>query len=51
MKYFLIAGEASGDMHAARLIEALREQDQDALFTGLGGDKMFGFTEMYKAKK
>jgi len=39
-KYFLIAGEASGDMHAARLIEALREQDQDALFTGLGGDKM-----------
>lgn len=40
MKYFLIAGEASGDMHAARLIEALRERDAEGVFTGLGGDKM-----------
>ena len=39
-KYFLIAGEASGDMHAARLIEALRERDQASQFIGLGGDKM-----------
>lgn len=40
MKFFLIAGEASGDMHAARLIEALRQRDADATFAGLGGDKM-----------
>ena len=40
MKYFLIAGEASGDLHAARLITALREQDAKAVFVGLGGDKM-----------
>ena len=40
MKYFLIAGEASGDMHAARLIEALHQRDADATFVGLGGDKM-----------
>lgn len=40
MKYFLIAGEASGDMHAARLIEALHRRDADAVFVGLGGDRM-----------
>ncbi|MBP5658590.1 MAG: lipid-A-disaccharide synthase [Paludibacteraceae bacterium] len=40
MKYFLIAGEASGDMHAARLMAALRHCDAEATFAGLGGDKM-----------
>ena len=40
MNYFLIAGEASGDMHAANLIHALREQDPQTHFVGLGGDKM-----------
>ena len=40
MKYFLIAGEASGDLHAANLMAALREIDSHALFVGLGGDKM-----------
>lgn len=40
MRYFLIAGEASGDLHAARLIEELRKRDPGASFTGLGGDKM-----------
>lgn len=40
MKYFLIAGEASGDMHASALMRALRAEDPEALFTGLGGDKM-----------
>jgi len=39
-KYFLIAGEASGDNHAAALIHALRKQDKEAVFVGLGGDKM-----------
>ncbi len=40
MKYFLIAGEASGDLHAANLMTALREKDAQARFMGLGGDKM-----------
>ena len=40
MKYFLIAGEASGDLHAANLMVALHEKDPQALFVGLGGDKM-----------
>ena len=39
-KFFLIAGEASGDLHAAKLIEALRARDEHAAFVGLGGDKM-----------
>lgn len=39
-KFFLIAGEASGDLHAARLIAALRKRDAEAMFVGLGGDKM-----------
>lgn len=37
MKYFLIAGEASGDMHAARLIRSLRQTDASAQFVGMGG--------------
>lgn len=40
MRYFLIAGEASGDLHAAHLIRELRGRDSAASFTGLGGDKM-----------
>ncbi|MBQ8100123.1 MAG: lipid-A-disaccharide synthase [Paludibacteraceae bacterium] len=40
MKYFLIAGEASGDMHAARLMEALAARDPQAVFYGMGGDRM-----------
>ena len=40
MKYFLIAGEASGDLHASNLMKALREKDAQAVFMGLGGDKM-----------
>lgn len=39
-KYFLIAGEASGDTHAARLISQLRQCDPEAQFAGLGGDQM-----------
>ena len=38
--YFLIAGEASGDTHAAELIQQIRLRDPDARFAGLGGDKM-----------
>lgn len=40
MKYFISAGEASGDIHAAGLIEKLREHDPEATFTFLGGDLM-----------
>ena len=40
MHYFLSAGEASGDLHAAQLISALKSTDSDARFTFLGGDEM-----------
>lgn len=40
MNYFIIAGEASGDIHAAALIEQIKLRDPQALFTGLGGDQM-----------
>ena len=40
MKYFIIAGEASGDLHASHLIAALRERDADADFRFYGGDLM-----------
>ena len=40
MRYFVIAGEASGDLHASNLLRALKEQDPDCQFKGLGGDLM-----------
>lgn len=40
MKYYVIAGEASGDLHASNLIKALAEQDKTAEFRGWGGDLM-----------
>ena len=40
MHYYLIAGEASGDLHAAALISALRRLDGEARFTYCGGDMM-----------
>ncbi len=40
MKYYLIAGEASGDLHASRLMRALRQQDTGAEFRFFGGDLM-----------
>ena len=40
MNYFIIAGEASGDLHASHLIEHLSRVDAEAQFCGLGGDKM-----------
>ena len=39
-KYFLIAGEASGDIHAAALIAQIQQRDPQAQFAGLGGDRM-----------
>ena len=40
MKFFIIAGEASGDLHASNLMKALRDKCSNALFVGLGGDRM-----------
>lgn len=40
MKYYLIAGEASGDLHASNLMKSLKEQDKDADFRFYGGEKM-----------
>ena len=40
MRYYLIAGEASGDLHASRLMRALKRQDPQAEFRFFGGDLM-----------
>lgn len=40
MKYYLIAGERSGDLHAANLMRELQGQDPDADFRFWGGDMM-----------
>ncbi len=40
MKYYIIAGEPSGDLHAANLIQALRQEDPALHARGFGGDKM-----------
>lgn len=40
MKYYLIAGEKSGDLHASNLIKALKDRDPDASFRAWGGDNM-----------
>lgn len=40
MKYYLIVGEASGDLHASHLMRALRQHDSQATFRFFGGDLM-----------
>lgn len=40
MKYYLIAGERSGDLHGANLIKGIKSNDPDAVFRGWGGDLM-----------
>ena len=40
MKYFVIAGEASGDYHASRLMLQIKEKDGEADFRFIGGDAM-----------
>ena len=42
MKYYLIVGEASGDLHASNLMRALKELDTEASFRFFGGDLMSG---------
>ena len=40
MKYYLISGEASGDLHGSNLIKALKAEDKDADIRCWGGDMM-----------
>ena len=40
MKYYLIVGEASGDLHASRLMQSLMQYDAEAEFRFFGGDLM-----------
>ncbi len=40
MKYYLIVGEASGDLHASHLMQSLKAQDEEAEFRFFGGDLM-----------
>src|SRR5690554_626752 len=40
MKYYLIAGEASGDLHGSNLMRELKFSDPDAQFRYFGGDLM-----------
>jgi lipid-A-disaccharide synthase len=40
MKYYVLAGEASGDLHASNLIKEIRLIDTEAQFRGFGGDLM-----------
>ena len=40
MKYYIIAGEASGDLHASNLMKAIKEKDKKADFRFWGGDLM-----------
>ena len=40
MKYYIIAGEASGDLHASNLVAEIKKKDKNAEFRGCGGDLM-----------
>lgn len=40
MRYYLIAGERSGDVHGGNLVKALQQQDPGGTFQGFGGDEM-----------
>jgi lipid-A-disaccharide synthase len=40
MKYYIIAGEASGDLHAANLIKSLKKEDANTSIRAWGGDRM-----------
>jgi len=40
MKYYIIAGEASGDLHASNLMKEIKKKDAAAVFRGCGGDLM-----------
>ena len=39
-KYFIIAGEPSGDLHGGKLIKAIKDLNPNSSFMGHGGDRM-----------
>ena len=45
MRYYIIAGEASGDLHGSNLIKGLRSEDPEASFRLWGGDLMYKAAE------
>lgn len=50
MKYYIIAGEASGDLHASNLMKAIKLKDQNADFRFWGGDLMAKVAEKKPVK-
>src|SRR5687767_843049 len=40
MRYYIVAGERSGDLHASNLVKALKRKDGDSSFRGFGGEYM-----------
>lgn len=40
MRFYIIAGEASGDLHASNLVKEMKLLDKDCSFRGIGGDLM-----------
>ena len=42
MKYYIIAGEASGDLHGSKIMESIKKLDKKAKFRFWGGEKMKG---------
>ena len=40
MRYYLIAGEASGDLHGSNLVKGLRAEDPEAVLRCRGGEMM-----------
>ena len=40
MRYYIVAGERSGDLHASNLVKALKRNDPSAEFRGFGGEYM-----------
>ncbi|RYZ28239.1 MAG: lipid-A-disaccharide synthase, partial [Chitinophagaceae bacterium] len=40
MKYYIIAGEASGDLHGSNLVKELKKLDKEAVISSWGGDMM-----------
>ena len=42
MRYYIIAGERSGDLHAGNLVKAIAQKDPSSVFKGFGGDYMKG---------
>ena len=40
MRYYIISGEQSGDMHAANLVASLKKKDENADFRAWGGDRL-----------